>query len=239
MFHLLFSISVASLIAMVTLSASVSAEPAAEEKPAGLVMMIDFKEPGVPSKTIRVTLENRSDKPMSVVRPFDIQHPYGGSWWCSGSYYFFIQAKNRGTLQYQCPTPPPPAIPMPYGPADLVVIPPAQSIGALIELPMDAPELVIRKKSEKGKATDDEDLAPTPPDPIHPGPFWQSPRIETKELGDPPPQGWKLTVIYRPSSADDRAPRPIKAPLPEGAKQAAIPPIPKDQVIVSNSLIIP
>lgn len=217
------------------LTTTALADEAPRDKAHGLVLMIDFKEPGVPSNTIRVTLENRSDKPMTVIRPFDLQSPHGGGHWVSASYHFFLQSKGLGTLEHQCPIipKPKPVIPMPPGPPDLVVIPPAHSIGALIELPFDAPELVTKPKNEDSKPTRQN------PDPIPPadlsapgrGPSWGKPQHLTTGLGEPPQQGCILTLIYRPL-VDDRAHRQV---LSE-SQAMGLPP--KDQVVISSPLRI-
>ena len=83
----------------------------------GLVLLVDYQQPGQPSNIIRVTIENRSKKPRSVVPPADIKHPWGAGWWYCGSYQFYLHSATLGLRKYVCDTPrPPAAMPLPSPP---------------------------------------------------------------------------------------------------------------------------
>ena len=80
----------------------------------GLVLLVDYQQPGQPSNIIRVTIENRSKKPRSVVPPADIKRPWGAGWWYCGSYQFYLHSATLGLRKYVCDTPrPPAAMPLP------------------------------------------------------------------------------------------------------------------------------
>ena len=161
---------------------SSSAEEA-EVSAHGLVMLLDFREPGQPSNTIRVTIENRSKKTIKVIAPVDIKRPWGeGGWWYCGSYQFYLNSATQGLHKYVCDTPrPPAAVPQP-NPPKLMTLLPGQSIGALHTLP-----LPIAVNAVKG-------IEPGEPPPSLPN--WGKTDEEGKSK--PPRSGYALTVEYCP-----------------------------------------
>lgn len=170
-------------IALTLFSARVSAQEP-EVAAHGLILLVDFQEPGQPSNTIRVTLENRSKKPMKVIPPADIRRPWGESgWWYCGSYQFYLHSATQGLYKYGCATPQPPAaMPVP-APPEIVTLLPGQSIGTLLNLSLPRAE-DLQKVGESGE----------PHLPM--GPNWGRANDEGK--GKPPPSGYALTVEYRP-----------------------------------------
>lgn len=150
----------------------------------GLILLVDFQEPGQPSNTIRVTLENRSRKPIKVIPPADIKRPWGeGGWWYCGSYHFYLHSATQGLFKYVCDTPQPPAaMPVP-APPEIVTLLPGQSIGTLLNLPLPRAE-DAQKVSESG-----DPYLPTPPN-------WG--RADDEGKGKPPRSGYALTVEYSP-----------------------------------------
>jgi len=193
-------------IVLALFSLCVSANEATRDEH-GLVLLVDYEVPGRPSDSIRVTVENRSSKPMTVVSPPDIVRPFGEQgWWYCGSYQVFLHSADHGRFKYVCGTPMPPAAVPPHIP-DLVTLRPGQSIGALVVLP-----IPVGLDAPKGGAQNE------PPE--WKGPNWEKVAVAGKRK--PPQSGFAVTVEYSPvgyqlgnaSTLSDPSPVPELVPPP-------------------------
>ena len=100
----------------------------------GLVLLLSYRDSGIPSDTVRVTIENRSTKPMKIVAPPDISRPWGkDGWWYCGAYQLYLRSPDGRRHRFVCDTPQPPAALPPPKPVIIDLLP-GQSMGALFSI---------------------------------------------------------------------------------------------------------
>ena len=96
-----------------------------------LVLLLSWQDTAKPGAVIRLTIENRSRRPVRVIAPPDIRTD--GPWWGLGAYDIRVAGPDGKPQSYQCLYPPLPKIPVPE-PPETVVLGPGRSIGALVDM---------------------------------------------------------------------------------------------------------